>query len=106
MELIEGIEREPFSIRWKADIGKITENTEERKCSPSSNSHCAVLLGSDFTEVSKGGMKKSYCVYVGRVHIYYLIEPCFVLLCFELANQACHLFFGYNWGRDLILRPG
>ena len=65
-----------------------------------------VLLGSDFTEVSKGDMKKSYCVYVGRVHIYYLIKPCFVLLCFELANQACHLFFGYNWGRDLILRPG
>ena len=51
-------------------------------------------------------MKKSYCVSIGRVHIYYLIKPCFVLLCFEWANLACHLFFGYNWGRDLILRPG
>ena len=91
----------------KTDIGKNNrKNTEERKCSPSSNSHCVVLLGSNFAEVNKGSMKESYCVYIGRVHIYYLIKPCFVLLCFDSEQIRPATFFGYNWDRDLILRPG
>ena len=51
-------------------------------------------------------MKESYCVYIGRVHIYYLIKPCFVLLCFDSEQIRPATFFGYNWDRDLILRPG